>query len=116
MGIKNKLMRPLMCLMLMLVALPINRGMSGAYKVGSLYLSGQKEAAIALAHDQRASTSVMGAIIGLIVAVVLISAVAIPVIQDLTANLTGTTATVVNVVPIALAVGLLIMAFSWFRA
>jgi len=73
-------------------------------------------AALALAQDTKAATSVMGSIIGLIVAVVLIAAVAIPVIQDLTANLTGTTATVVGVVPIALAVGLLIMAFSWFRA
>ena len=86
-----------------------------ALMIGTLILSGQKEAALALASDTKAEYSVMGAIIGLIVAVVLIAAVAIPVISDLTANLTGTTATVVGVVPIALAVGLLIMAFSWFR-
>lgn len=61
--------------------------------------------------------SLVNSAVGIMVAVIVIGAVAIPVIQDTldTANLTGTTDLIVGYVPLALGLGLFIAAISIIR-
>lgn len=70
-----------------------------------------------LGHKGRAGQSLVDQGIGIMVAVIVIGAVAIPVAQEVlnTANLTGTTAQIVGYVPLALGVGLFVAAISIVR-
>jgi len=67
--------------------------------------------------EGRAGQSLVDQGIGIMVAVIVIGAVAIPVAQEVlnTANLTGTTAQIVGYVPLALGVGLFVAAISIVR-
>jgi len=67
--------------------------------------------------QERAGQSLVDQGIGIMVAVIVIGAVAIPVAQDVisTANLTGTTEQIVGYVPLALGVGLFVAAISLVR-
>lgn len=67
-------------------------------------------------NDQKGQSLVNSAV-GIMVAVIVIGAVAIPVIQDTlsSANLTGTTDLIVGYVPLALGLGLFIAAISIVR-
>lgn len=66
---------------------------------------------------ERAGQSLVDQGIGIMVAVIVIGAVAIPVAQEVinTANLTGTTEQIVGYVPLALGVGLFVAAISIVR-
>jgi hypothetical protein len=70
-----------------------------------------------LGSTERAGQSLVDEGIGIMVAVIVIGAVAIPVAQEVlnTANLTGTTAQIVGYVPLALGVGLFVAAISIVR-
>jgi len=67
--------------------------------------------------QERAGQSLVDQGIGIMVAVIVIGAVAIPVAQEVisTANLTGTTEQIVGYVPLALGVGLFVAAISLVR-
>lgn len=67
--------------------------------------------------DGREAQSLVDQGIGVMVAVIVIGAVSIPVIQDVISqvNLTGTAGTVLDFVPLALALALFIAAISLVR-
>lgn len=75
------------------------------------------ERATGMGEAERAGQSLVDQGIGIMVAVIVIGAVAIPVAQEVlnTANLTGTTAQIVGYVPLALGVGLFVAAISIVR-
>lgn len=62
--------------------------------------------------DLRAfSTSLVGAALGIVILAIIVLDVAIPVVQDAiaTANLTGTTLTIANLIPMFFVLGLFVM-------
>lgn len=66
--------------------------------------------------SRRGQGGVNGVIIGVVVAVVIIAAVAIPVVQDVIANqsYTGTTGTLMDLIPLFLALAALVVVASIF--
>jgi len=91
---------------------------------GGDYSMGAVQAARNLAHEtasratsERSGQSLVDSGIGLMVAVIVIGAVSIPVIQDVIeqVNLTGTAGTVLGYVPLALALALFVGAISLVR-
>jgi hypothetical protein len=70
-----------------------------------------------MGNTERAGQSLVDQGIGIMVAVIVIGAVAIPVATEVlnTANLTGTTEQIVGYVPLALGVGLFVAAISIVR-
>jgi hypothetical protein len=69
-----------------------------------------------LAKSKAGMTGTAGAVIGVVIAVVVIVAVAIPVTQSIIddANLTGTTATIVNLIPLFLGLAGLVVVAALF--
>ena len=83
----------------------MNKSVSLAYAMG-------REQAIAFGMDRRAfSTSLVGAALGIVILAIIVLDVAIPVVQDAiaTANLTGTTLTIANLIPMFFVLGLFVM-------
>ena len=71
-----------------------------------------REIAISFDMDHRAfSTSLVGAALGVVILAIVVLDVAIPVITSAisTANLTGTTLTIANLIPMFLVLGLFVM-------
>ena len=71
-----------------------------------------REMAIAFGMDRRAfSTSLVGAALGIVILAIVVLDVAIPVVTSAisTANLTGTTLTIANLIPMFLVLGLFVM-------
>lgn len=60
----------------------------------------------------------VGSIVAVIIGIIMIVAVAIPVVQDVStsANLTGTASTVVNLLPLLLAVGGVILVAALYQS
>ena len=80
-------------------------------------LADLKASVMSKAGSERLGQSLVDQGIGVMVAVIVIGAVSIPVVQDVidTVNLTGTAGTVLGYVPLALAVALFIAAISLVR-
>lgn len=75
------------------------------------------ETELSVEFERRAGQSLVDSGIGIMVAVVVIGAVAIPVVQDViaSANMTGTAGDVLGYTPLALALALFVAAISLVR-
>jgi len=75
------------------------------------------ETELSVDFERRAGQSLVDSGIGIMVAVVVIGAVAIPVVQDVidSANMTGTAGDVLGYTPLALALALFVAAISLVR-
>jgi len=96
----NKMLRPLFQLLAFLIVM--REAIVAEYRA--------RMAAFA-ADDRAFSTSLVGAALGIVILAIVVLDVAIPVVTSAisTANLTGTTLTIANLIPMFLVLGLFVM-------
>lgn len=79
--------------------------------INEAFIQGRKIAADYIGDERAFSTSLVGAALGIVILAIVVLDVAIPVVTSAisTANLTGTTLTIANLIPMFLVLGLFVM-------